>query len=131
MGTDKFKQQIKKNNELRTSTDEVTDALYEEAEKKTITQASVSEPSVPAVSPPVEPVPKVSKRSVGRPKGDDTVRKTIYIPDHMWPYIQAAVKLNGGNLQKYLNGLLEADIDKNRDKYRELADLFRSIDQTS
>ena len=96
MGTDKFKRQINKNKALKTSTDEVTESLYEAQEKEEI---PYEEPKAAQIMP--EPVKETAhvKKSPGRPKGEDTVRKTLYIPDELWYYVQAAVKLNGGNLQ--------------------------------
>ena len=121
MGTDKFKKQINKNKEIRTSTDEVTEALYKEMETAEVKPEPQKEPQIIITSP-------VEKRATGRPKGDDTVRKTVYIPRYNWPYVQAAVKLHGGNLQRYINDIIQNDIDRNRDRYKDLADLFRSID---
>ena len=125
MGTDKFKRQINKNKALKTSTDEVTESLYEAQEKEEI---PYEEPKAAQIMP--EPVNEAApvKKSPGRPKGEDTVRKTLYIPDELWYYVQAAVKLNGGNLQTYFNDLIKTDIGRNLEKYKELAELYRSID---
>ena len=127
MGTNKFKNQINKNKELKTSTDEVTEALYKEAEKSEIMPEPQPEER-PAVNTSPADASFPSSKGKGRPKGDDTIRKTIYIPQYNWPYVQAAQKIHGGNLQKYLNDLIQNDIDRNREKYKELADLYRSID---
>ena len=125
MGTDKFKRQINKNKALKTSTDEVTESLYEAQEKEEI---PFEEPKAAHIMP--EPVKETGpvKKSPGRPKGEDTIRKTLYIPDELWYYVQAAVKLNGGNLQTYFNDLIKTDIGRNLEKYKELAELYRSID---
>ena len=114
MRNEKFKNQIKKNKAAVNSSEGIAEALYEE--EKNEEPIVYSEPSRPA------------RKSVGRPRGEDTIQKTIYIPRYLWSFVQAAVKVNGGNLQSYLSGLIEADINKNRDKYKDLADIFKTID---
>ncbi len=148
MGRDKFIKQIKKNS--KTSTDAITEELYNSLEDAPSNEAGEAEPvnndnkpadnddksyqpeSLTEAAPNLEAdsnIP-VARKSAGRPKGDDTVRKTIYIPQYNWPYVQAAVKYHDGNLQKYFNGLIQDDIDRHREKYRELAELYRSIDES-
>ena len=130
MRNDKFKNQIRKNKEAATSTETIVESLYEESEavrepEKELT-ATVTAPE-PLWSTTV--ISKGERRQAGRPKGEETLQKTVYIPKYLWPYVQAAVKVNGGNMQKYFSTLIEADINKNRAAYNGLAEIYRSLDE--
>ncbi len=127
MKNEKFMNQIKKNKAAATSTETIVEALYEEEKIEELPKEPVLEPE-PVVTRPL-PLPRsVSRRTVGRPKGEETIQKTVYIPKYLWPFVQAAVKKNGGNLQSYFGSLLETDINRNRDKYKELAEIYRTLD---
>lgn len=127
MKNEKFMNQIKKNKAAATSTETIVEALYEEEKIEELPKEPVLEPE-PDVTRPLPLPQSVSRRTVGRPKGEETIQKTVYIPKYLWPFVQAAVKKNGGNLQSYFGSLLETDINRNRDKYKELAEIYRTLD---
>ena len=125
MKNQKFSDQLKKNKNASTSTDAIADSLYKEADSVHEETETVKYQSEPVYRTFTEPA-RV-KSPVGRPKGDNTIQKTVYIPEYLWPYVQAAVKQNGGNMQKYFNSLIEADIAKNRSRYNAAAELYMSL----
>ncbi len=127
MKNEKFMNQIKKNKAAATSTETIVDALYEDEKVEEAPKEATLEPE-PVVTIPLTMPRPVNRRTAGRPKGEETIQKTVYIPKYLWPFVQAAVKKNGGNLQSYFGSLLETDINRNRDKYKELAEIYRTLD---
>ncbi len=128
MRNEKFKNQIKKNKEASTSTETIVEALYEEEPKEVVVR-EIQEPKTLTVNVDIPDIPKPAiRRPAGRPRGEETIQKTVYIPKYLWPFVQAAIKKNGGNMQSYFGSLLETDINKNREKYKELAEIYRTLD---
>lgn len=64
------------------------------------------------------------KLKVGRPKGEESVKVSVNIINKNYRIAEACSRIKYKSFSAYINALIEADVNKNKEQYEQLMKLF-------
>lgn len=107
----------------------VSDTLMVNQSTENLTKKPVEEKPVAKAAelseekPIKDEVPPRKYKLPGRPKGVPKKQYSIYIPEEMLPQMAAPIQYYQGDISKYLIKLINDDLERNKEAYKQLMNI--------